>query len=93
MPGPVPRPPQPGRLRRSHRFSIPFLYAVFAIPTITVNIGSCISQSWVSWGIAYTKVESKDFFRLSIPNAYVAGIPLYIAAYLCMSGLGAQWYL
>ncbi len=74
-------------------FSIPFLYAVFAIPTITVNIGSCISQSWVSWGIAYTKVESKDFFRLSIPNAYVAGIPLYIAAYLCMSGLGAQWYL
>ena len=74
-------------------FSVPFLYAVFAIPTITVNIGSCISQSWVSWGIAYAKVESKDFFRLSIPNAYVAGIPLYIAAYFCMSGLGSQWYL
>lgn len=82
-----------GVLSNMASFSVPFLYAVFAIPTITVNIGSCISQSWVGWGISYAKVESKDFFKLSIPNAYAAGIPLYIAAYICMSGLGAQWYL
>ena len=45
-----------GVLSNVASFSVPFLYAVFAIPTITVNIGSCITQSWVAWGLAYTKV-------------------------------------
>lgn len=33
-----------GVLRGVASFSIPFLYCVFAIPTITVNIGSCITS-------------------------------------------------
>lgn len=74
-------------------FSVPFLYGVFAIPTITVNIGSCITQSWVAWGLAYTKVESKDFLRLSIPNLYLAGIIQYAAVFLLLGGLGAAWFL
>ncbi len=78
---------------RAASFSVPFLYGVFAIPTITVNIGSCITQSWVAWGLAYTKVESKDFLKLSIPNAYVTGIIQYAAVYLLLGGLGAQWFI
>lgn len=74
-------------------FSVPFLYAVFAIPTITVNIGSCITQSWVAWGLAYTKVESKDFLKLSIPNAYVTGVLQYAAAFIMLGGLGAAWFI
>ena len=38
-----------GVLSNVASFSVPFLYGVFAIPTITVNIGSCITQSWVAW--------------------------------------------
>jgi hypothetical protein len=82
-----------GVLRGVASFSVPFLYCVFAIPTITVNIGSCITQSWVAWGLAYTKVESKDFLKLSIPCAYIVGILLYILTYVMVGGLGAEWFI
>lgn len=82
-----------GVLSNVASFSVPFLYAVFVIPTITVNIGSCITQSWVAWGLAYTKVESKDFLKLSIPNAYATGVLQYAAAFILLGGLGAAWYL
>lgn len=82
-----------GVLSNVAHFSVPFLYAVFAIPTITVNIGCCITQSWVAWGLAYTKVESKEFLKLSIPNAYVTGVLQYVAAFILLSGLGAAWFL
>ena len=82
-----------GVLRGVASFSVPFLYCVFAIPTITVNIGSCITQSWVAWGLAYTKVESKDYLKLSIPMTYIGGILLYILTFVTMSGLGAEWFV
>lgn len=82
-----------GVVRGVANFSVPFLYALFAIPTITVNIGCCITQSWVAWGLAYTKVESKDFLKLSIPNAYLTGILLYALTLFTMTGLGAEWFL
>ena len=82
-----------GVLRGVSTFSMPFMYTIFAIPTITVNIGSCITQSWVAWGLSYTKVESKEYLRLSIPNAYVAGILLYILTAVTMLGFGGQWLL
>lgn len=82
-----------GVLRNVASFSVPFLYAVFAIPTITVNIGCCITQSWVAWGLAYTKVESKDFLKLSIPNAYLTGVLQYVVAFLLLGGLGAAWFV
>ncbi|GLB28602.1 citrate transporter [Lacrimispora amygdalina] len=82
-----------GVLSNVASFSIPFLYAVFAIPTITVNIGSCITQSWVAWGLAYSKVESREFLKLSIPNAYFAGVLQYVATFIMLGGLGAAWFL
>jgi hypothetical protein len=62
-------------------FPVALLYPLFAIPTITMNIGSCITQSWVAWGLAYTKVEGKDFLRLSIPNGWVTSIILVALTY------------
>lgn len=82
-----------GVLSNVAKFSVPFLYAVFAIPTITTNIGSCITQSWVAWGLGYTKVESKDFLKLSIPNAYIISIILYAVTMITLAGLGAEWFL
>ncbi len=82
-----------GVLSNIANFSVPFLYIVFAIPSITVNIGSCITQSWVAWGLAYTKVESRDFLKMSIPNAYLAGTLLYALAFFTMTGLGPEWFL
>ena len=82
-----------GVLRGVASFSVPFLYCVFAIPTITVNIGSCITQSWVAWGLAYTKVESKDYLKLSIPMTYICGVLLYVLTFITMSGLGTEWFV
>jgi hypothetical protein len=82
-----------GVLANVGNFSIPFLFCVFAIPTITVNIGACITQSWIAWGLAYTKVESKDFLKLSIPFAYISGILLYVLTFFTVTGMGAEWFL
>lgn len=82
-----------GVLSNVASFSVPFMYCIFAIPTITVNIGSCITQSWVAWGLAYTKVESREYLKLSIPCAYIAGVLLYILTFATMTGLGSQWFI
>lgn len=82
-----------GVLRNVSSFSIPFLYGIFEIPTITVNIASCITQSYVAWGMAYTKVESKDFLKCSIPNAYITGILQYVVVFLTLTGLGLKWFV
>ncbi len=81
-----------GVLKNVASFSAPFLYCVFAIPTITGNLGSCITQSWVAWGLTYTKTDSRDFLKLSIPNMYIGGILLFILTFLTMAGLGAEWF-
>ena len=81
-----------GVLRGVASFSVPFLYCVFVITTLTVNVGSCITQSWVAWGLAYTKVESKDYLKLSIPFLYICGILLYVLTMVTVSGLGAEWF-
>lgn len=82
-----------GVLSHVASFSVPFLFCVFAIPATTVNVGSCITQSWIAWGLAYTKVESKEFLKLSIPFAYITSILLYILTYFTVTGLGAEWFL
>ena len=64
------------------------MYCVFAIPTITGNLGSCITQSWVAWGLTYTKTDSRDFLKLSIPNMYIVAL-----TFLTMGGLGAEWFV
>ena len=65
-----------GVLSSVGHFSVPFLFCVFTIPATTVNVGSCITQSWIAWGLAYTKVESRDYLKLSIPFAYICSILL-----------------
>ncbi len=82
-----------GVLSRVGSFTVPFLYGVFAIPTITINHGCCITASWVAWGLAYTKVESRDYLKLTIPSGYLSGIIQYAAVYLMLGGLGAAWML
>ncbi len=81
-----------GVLSTVDHFSAPFLFCVFTIPSTTVNVGSCITQSWIAWGLAYTKVESKDFLKLSIPFAYITSILLYILTAFTVTGLGPEWF-
>lgn len=82
-----------GVLRGVGDFSVPFLFTLFTIPSTTVNVGSCITQSWIAWGLAYTKTDSKDFLKMSIPFAYITCALLYVVCALRMTGLGPEWYL
>lgn len=59
----------------------PLMYA----PTVTMNISSCVTQSWIVWGINYTKIETKDFLKMSIPIgwaicAILSGLTYYLYA-------------
>ena len=82
-----------GVLSAVGHFSVPFLFCVFTIPATTVNVGSCITHSWIAWGLAYTKVESRDYLKLSIPFAYICSILLYILTAFTVTGLGPEWFL
>ena len=82
-----------GVLSAVGHFSVPFLFCVFTIPATAVNVGSCITQSWIAWGLAYTKVESRDYLKLSIPFAYICSILLYILTAFTVTGLGPEWFL
>ena len=43
--------------------------------------------------LAYTKVESRDYLKLSIPFAYICSILLYILTAFTVTGLGPEWFL
>lgn len=56
----------------------PLMYA----PTVTMNISSCITQSWIVWGLGYTKVDTKDFLKLSIPAGWLICAILSLITYI-----------
>lgn len=56
---------------KSVGFSNLLLFPLMYAPTITMNISSCITQSWIVWGLGYTKVDTKDFLKRSIPLGWI----------------------
>jgi len=63
-----------------------FIYPIFAMATI-VPQHIDITQSWVAWGLGYTKVGSKDFMKFSIPTGWVAGAILCIIAFFMFGSI------
>ncbi len=47
-------------------FSSTLLFPLMYIPTITMNISCCPTQSWNLWAINYTKSTTKDFLRSGV---------------------------
>ncbi|MGT2908118.1 citrate transporter [Streptococcus dentiloxodontae] len=62
-------------------FSTTLLFPLMYTPTITMNISSCITQSWIIWGINYTKVSSRDFLKISIPSGWLISAVLAMITY------------
>lgn len=52
-------------------FTAQFLFPLIYIPTITMNISACPTQSWNVWAINYTKTETKDFLISGVPWAWI----------------------
>jgi len=62
-------------------WSVTFLYPLFSVTTI-IPQHMDLTQSWVAWGLGYTKVASKDFLKYSIPTVWISGILCCAAVYL-----------
>ena len=59
-------------------FSTILLYPLFYAPTITMNISCCITQSWIIWGLNYTKNDTKEYMTNSIPCGWIICIILAV---------------
>jgi hypothetical protein len=55
-----------GILNSIGTFSQSFLFPLIYIPTITMNISCCPTQSWNLWAINYSKTETKDFLKSGV---------------------------
>jgi len=64
----------------SGNWPITLLFPLFAITTIAPQHLD-ITQSWVAWGLGYTKVSSKDYMKKAIPTScaicFILGIVTY----------------
>lgn len=52
-------------------FSPAFLLPLIYIPTITMNISSCPTQSWNLWAINYSKTTTKEFLTSGVLWAWL----------------------
>ena len=52
-------------------FSTPYLYALLVIPSITMNVSICMTQSWIAWGVSYAKVSTREHLRNTLPYAWI----------------------
>ena len=68
-------------------FSTAFLYPLFYAPTMTMNISCCITQSWIVWGMNYTKNDTKEYMRHSIPCGWIICIILALCTYIYYGNL------
>ncbi len=50
--------------------------------TIIMNCATDLTQSWNSWAVGYTKCETKDFLKLSIPVGWVMTAVLMIVSWI-----------
>jgi len=66
---------------KSLGFNNTFLFALMYAPTVTMNISSCITQSWIVWGLNYTNVDGRDFLKKTIPTGWIICIILAVVTF------------
>lgn len=54
-------------------FPASLLFPLMYIPTITMNLSACPTQSWNLWALNYSKVGAKEFLKTGVPWAWIAG--------------------
>ncbi len=66
-------------------WAVPFLNPIFSVTTI-VPQHLDITQSWVAWGLGYTKVGTREYMKMSIPTGWVIGAVLCVLAFVLYGG-------
>lgn len=63
-------------------FTPALLFPLIYIPTITMNISACPTQSWNLWALNYSKVNVKEFLKSGVFWAWLICIINTVIAYI-----------
>ena len=55
-------------------FATGFLAPLIIIPSTVMNVSCCVTQSWIVWGVNYTKTTTKEFLKLSLMAGWIVCI-------------------
>lgn len=78
--------PATANILTSIGFSSPFVLMTMGIPTLSMHVSGCFTQSWTAWGIGYTKVSTGDWLKKSVPACWVFCIAIMIYTFLVYGG-------
>jgi len=65
---------------------IVLMFPLIEITTMIMNSATCLTQSWNSWAVGYTKCAPNDFLKLSIPVGWITTIIMIIVTYIMRVG-------
>ena len=63
-------------------FSTPYLFALMVIPSITMNVSICMTQSWIAWGVSYANVSTREHLKKTLPYAWIICIIMQAITYV-----------
>lgn len=63
-------------------FSTPYLFALMVIPSITMNVSICMTQSWIAWGVSYAKVSTREHLKKTLPYEWIICIIMQAITYV-----------
>lgn len=63
-------------------FSTAFLAPLIIIPSTVMNVSCCITQSWIVWGVNYTKASTKEFLKRNVIVGWIICIILEAMIYV-----------
>ena len=69
-------------------FTSPYVLMLLGTTTLSMHVSGCFTQSWTAWGIGYTKVQTNEWLKKSVPACWVFCIAILIYTYL-VYGAGA----
>lgn len=61
---------------------VTLMFPLLTATTIVMNCSACLTQSWNSWAVGYTKCSTNDFLKLSIPAGWVMTAALMVVTYI-----------
>ncbi|MCI8648875.1 MAG: citrate transporter [Anaerotruncus sp.] len=67
-------------------FTSPFVLMTMGIPTLSMHVSGCFTQSWTAWGIGYTKVSTGDWLKKSVPACWAFCLVLMIYTFVTYGG-------
>ncbi len=71
-----------GVLNAIGTFSQAFMFPLIYVPTITMNLSACPTQSWNLWSLNYTKVNVKEFLETGVIWSWIICVINIILVYI-----------